>query len=125
MMISYVCVAMLGFLVFGLGLNVSLNRMKGRRSVGITDDPNDPLHRARVAHSNACEYCPMFAILILLSQGKVATILAILAVVSRYAHAFGILAFTLKKPNPFRYWGSAGTYTSGLLLAVTLLTKHL
>ncbi len=124
-MITHTCVAMLAFLVFGLGLNVSLTRMKSKRSVGFDEDTRCPLYRARVAHSNACEYCPMLAVLILVTSGTVAQALALVAVAGRYAHAFGILAFPMHKPNPFRYWGSVGTYGGGLALGIALLSQHL
>lgn len=125
MMISYLCTAFLGLLVFGLGLNVSLNRMKsddsGREAL---KNPKSPLFRARIAHSNACQYCPMFAILILLNQGSLAGIIAIAAVISRALHAFGFLGFT-KAPNPFIFAGATGTYLSGLALSLLLLFEHM
>lgn len=117
---------MLGALVFGLGVNVSLHRMKLAVSVGHDSDPDNPLSRARVAHSNACEYCPMFAVLMLCTAGgKIATGFAVLAVVARYAHAFGMITRPLSRPNRYRYYGSLFTYVSGLGLSFLLLSKHL
>jgi uncharacterized protein len=126
MMISYVCTAFLGLLVFGLGLNVSLNRMKSRDSaVDDLKNPSSSLFRARIAHSNACQYCPMFAVLILLNQGPMVGICAIVAVVARYLHAFGFLGFSKPGPNPFIFAGAAGTYLSGLALSLLLLFRHM
>lgn len=124
-MISYLCTAFLGLLVFGLGLNVSLHRMK-RREASREDlkDPRSALFRARIAHSNACQYCPMFVVLILLTEGSLAGIFGIAAVVARYLHAFGFLGFT-KAPNPFIFAGAAGTYLTGLALSLTLLIRHM
>lgn len=125
MMISYVSIGLLAMLVFGLGLNVSLKRMSTQRSVGVEEDLKCPLYRARVAHSNACEYCPMLAILIFVTSGSLGDAFALVAVAARYSHAVGILGFPMHKPNRFRYWGSVGTYGGGLALALTLLFQHL
>lgn len=120
-----ICIALLGFLVFGLGLNVSLTRMKTKRSVGFEEDTRCPLYRARLAHSNACEYCPMLAVLIAFASNSFAEAVALAAVAGRYSHAFGILALPLHKPNRFRYWGSVCTYGGGILLSGCLLLEYL
>ena len=125
MNIPYLCTAFLGFLVFGLGLNVSLHRRRSSDSLSDQKTIWSPIFRARTAHSNACQYAPMFSVLILLNQGKIAAALAIVAVVARYLHAFGFIAFSKPGPNPFIYWGAVGTYLSGLGLSALLLAKHL
>ena len=125
MMISYLCTAFLGFLVFGLGFNVSLHRLKNRKKgLEVLKDPHSPISRARVAHSNACQYCAMLAVLLLLTQGPLSGIFGIVAVVSRYLHAFGFLAFSKAAPNPFLFAGAIGTYTSGLALSALLLFQN-
>lgn len=78
-----------------------------------------------MAHSNACQYAPMLALLILLNTNDLAGILGIVAVVSRYLHAFGFLAFTKPPPNPFVFGGALGTYLSGLGLSIMVLVEHL
>lgn len=126
MMISYLCIAFLGFLVFGLGLNVSIHRIKTRgRTHEELKNPHSPIARARVAHANACQYCPMLAVLLLLSQGPLAGVCGIAAVVSRYLHAFGFLGFAKAGPNPFLFAGATGTYLSGLVLSFVLLYRHM
>jgi uncharacterized protein len=124
MIMSYVCIAFLGFLVFGLGLNVSLHRMKTKSDPVVLKNPSSPISRARVAHSNACQYAPMFSILILLNQEPLGGVLGIVAVLARYLHAFGFLAFPKAGPNPFIFGGAVGTYLSGLVLSLLLLYRY-
>lgn len=124
-MVTYACTAFLGLLVFGLGLNVSLNRLKRKeKSREDLKNPESALFRARIAHSNACQYAAMLAILMLLNQGSLAGVFSITAVVSRYLHALGFLGFK-KAPNPFIFAGASGTYLSGLALSLILLYHHL
>lgn len=124
MFIPYVCVACLGLLVFALGLNVSLNRMRSSSQREDLKNPKSSLFRARLAHSNACQYCPMFCVLIALSDGNMGTAFGIVAVIARYLHAFGFLGFK-KAPNPFIFCGALGTYISGLALSLYLLYEYL
>lgn len=120
MKIAVICVASLAVLQFGLAMNCSLNRRRGKVSHGMKDDPDDPLYRAVVAHRNCCEYAPMLAILMLLLQayGTASAWMLYLppvVVIARVVHAFGILHFTLRKPNWLRVLGTAATYTLGML----------
>lgn len=119
---SVACLALLQFL---LAFNVSLNRMASRRSIGHSEDPADPLHRAVVAHRNACEYAPMFSILILLgpAAGTPAWSLWLgpTVVLVRVVHAASLAHFTLGRPTMLRRLGAGLTYTLGLLMAVLLL----
>jgi uncharacterized protein len=126
MNIAIVCTALLGLLLFGLGLNVSLQRRQSRLSVGHDASPVDPLHRAIRAHANTAEYAPFFAVLFLWYATKPAPtwIIAVivLATVARFALA-GALLFgpTLNRPNPARLFGALFTYICGGVLAVGLL----
>jgi uncharacterized membrane protein YecN with MAPEG domain len=126
MNVAIVCSALLGLLLFGLGLNVSLQRRTNRRSIGHEASPVDPLHRAVRAHANTAEYAPFFAVLFLWYATKPAPtwILAtiVLATVARFALA-GALLFgpSLNRPNPARLFGALFTYICGLALAAGLL----
>ncbi len=122
---SYLCIAFLGLLVFGLGFNVSRHRLKTKSDPALLKNPSSPISRARLAHSNACQYAPMFAILILLNQEPLGGVLGIVAVIARYIHAFGFLAFSRVGPNPFIFGGATGTYLSGLGLSLLLLYRHM
>ena len=123
-----VCTALLGGLVFGLGLLVSLTRGNTNTVIGHAPDPTDRLHKAVRAHANAAEYAPMMAVLILLvgahdpSTWMVWTFVA--ATASRYLHAVGMLTCaTLAAPNPFRFVGALGTYLTGAALVVATLLR--
>mgnify|MGYP000940742113 CR=1 FL=1 len=126
MNIAIVCAALLGLLLFGLGLNVSMQRRKNQRSIGHDVSPVDPLHRAVRAHANTAEYAPFFAVLFLWYATKpapmwiVATI--VLATIARFALAGGLLfGPSLNRANPARYFGALFTYICGLALAAGLL----
>jgi uncharacterized membrane protein YecN with MAPEG domain len=126
MNIAIVCSALLGLLLFGLGLNVSLQRRQNRRSAGHDASPVDPLHRAIRAHANTAEYAPFFAVMFLWYAMKpapgwiIATI--VLATIARFSLA-GALLFgpSLNRPNPGRLFGALFTYICGIVLAVGLL----
>jgi uncharacterized membrane protein YecN with MAPEG domain len=126
MTVALVCTALLGLLVFGLGLAVSLLRGSTSTNIGHVLDPADRLHKAVRAHGNAAEYAPMLAILMLAVAARgytrwmVWTFVA--ATVSRYLHAAGmLLSPSLDRPQPLRFVGALGTYLSGLALVAALL----
>jgi len=123
MNVAIVCTALLGLLVFGLGLAVSLTRGATRTNFGFTPDPTDRLYKRIRAHGNAAEYAPMLAILMLLIGARqpaawmVWTFIA--ATAFRYLHAAGMLVCpSLDQPHPLRFVGALGTYVAGLVLVV-------
>jgi uncharacterized protein len=61
MSVELFCVGLLGLLLFGLGLCVSLERGKAKQLGGIPDDETTRLYRLIRAHGNAAEYVPMIA----------------------------------------------------------------
>lgn len=126
MHVAIVCTALLGLLVFGLGLGVSSMRGALKANYGYKEDPGNPLYKLVRAHGNAAEYAPMIAILTLLIGARqpapwmVWTFIA--ATVCRYLHAAGmILSPTLDRPHPLRFAGALGTYLTGLALVVATL----
>jgi uncharacterized membrane protein YecN with MAPEG domain len=126
MKVALVCTALLGLLVFGLGLAVSLLRSSSQTIIGYERDPADPLHKLVRAHGNAAEYAPMLAILMLAIAARgcpmwmVWTFVA--ATVFRYLHAAGmLLSPSLERPQPLRFVGALGTYLSGLALVACAL----
>jgi uncharacterized membrane protein YecN with MAPEG domain len=127
MRVALVCTALLGLLVFGLGLGVSLVRGSSQTSFGYTIDPRDRLYKMVRAHANA-EFAPMMAILFLVIVWRrpdpptwmIATIVA--ATAARYLHAAGMVTCqTLAAPHPLRFVGALGTYVTGLALVVAAL----
>ena len=123
---ALVCTALLGLLVFGLGLGVSALRGSTSTNIGHKLDPGDPLHKMVRAHGNATEYSPMLAILMLAIAGRGATPWMVwtfaAATLSRYLHAAGmVLSSSLDRAQPLRFVGAVGTYLTGLALVVALL----
>ncbi len=127
MRVAIVCTALLGLLLFVLGLAVSMTR--GRTGVvgGSPSDPADPLFKLIRAHGNTAEYAPMLAVLFLLVGERnpstwVLWVMGI-AVVSRYLLAAGMVASaTLAKPHPLRFVGALGTYATGIALCILAFT---
>jgi uncharacterized membrane protein YecN with MAPEG domain len=125
---ALICTALLGLLVFALGLGVSMMRGSTGTVSGYTADPTNALYKMVRAHGNATEYAPMMAILMLAVAARepAAWMLwtFVVATVSRYLHAAGmILSPSLQRPQPLRFLGALGTYLSGLALAVALLLR--
>lgn len=123
---AVVCTALLGLLLFALGLNVSMQRRKFRRSVGFDPSPTDPIHRAVRAHANTAEYAPFFAVMFLWFATRPAppwiTVAIVIATLARFSLAAGLLwGASLNRPNPARFAGALFTYLSGLALAVGLM----
>jgi uncharacterized membrane protein YecN with MAPEG domain len=128
MNIAVACTALLGLLLFGLGLHVSLMRGRMKRSVGCDTSPTDPLHRAIRAHGNTAEYAPFFAVLFLWFAVHPASIFVnafiVIATVARFLLVAGLLLGpSLDRPNAMRFLGALFTYVSGIVLAVTLLMR--
>ncbi|MEP6560268.1 MAG: MAPEG family protein [Nakamurella sp.] len=128
MTIAVSCVALLGLLLFSLGLRVSVLRGKQRVLFGSTNNPADPLFRAVRAHGNAAEYIPTLAVLMLLVSARVATwwpaLLCLLALTFRVIHAVALTRpprRTMAAPD--RYIGALGTYAVGIALAITALAS--
>jgi len=120
---AVICTALLGLLVFGLGLAVSLTRGQTGTNFGANPDPADRLYKMVRAHANATEYAPMLAVLMLLigNHNPVSWIVWVMwiATASRYLHAAGmIFSPTLAQPYPLRFVGALGTYIAGLILSV-------
>ena len=121
-----VCVALLGILLFGLGLAVSLTRGRTNTAAGSSGDPADTLHKLVRAHGNTSEYVGMLAVLMLVLGSREPSTWGLVSMIgataSRYSLAAGIvLSPTLEKPHPLRFLGALGTYVFGLALCGSLL----
>jgi uncharacterized membrane protein YecN with MAPEG domain len=123
--LQIICVALLGALLFVLGANVTRHRAsRGNTGNQMPADPADRMLIAIRAHGNAAEYVPTLCVLILicgtLADGWWVDVLAIAAVLARYAHAVGMLrTATLASHGGLRDIGAGSTYATGLALAVT------
>jgi len=123
MQVAIVCTALLGLLLFLLGLAVSTTRGRTGVNVGASNDPSDFLYKIVRAHGNTAEYAPMFAVLFLLVGERNPATWVVwtmgIAVASRYLIAIGmIISPTLAKPHPLRAVGAVGTYLTGIALCL-------
>ena len=126
--VAILCTATLGLLLFGLGVAVSVRRLRDRRGLGLPDDPADPLARIGRAHANTAEFAPFLAVLFLYlgahAPGGVELSLMAGATLARVSIVVGILAWPLMDaPNPCRFLGALGTYVFGAALCVALLAR--
>lgn len=125
MNVGIICTALLGLLLFGLGLYVSILRGRTRRNIGCDTSPTDPLHCAIRAHGNTAEYAPFLGLLFLwFAMHPTSTWVAALIVIAtaaRFLIVAGLLfGPTLDRPNPMRFSGALLTYICGLALVVRL-----
>ncbi len=120
---AILCTALLGLLLFGLGLAVSLTRGSTNVVSGFNSDPTDRLYKMIRAHGNTAEFVPMVAVLLLFlgSRNPSTWVLWTMWIVTlcRYLIVIGILTSpTLAKPHPLRFIGALGTYVGGVALCV-------
>ena len=126
MTVALLCTALLGILLFGLGLGVSLTRGRTDTVIGHSADPTDRLHKIVRAHGNTAEYAPMLAVLMLVAGAREPATWVLwtmgVATASRYLLALGILSSrSLAQPHPLRFLGALGTYVAGFALCAALL----
>lgn len=118
-------VAILALMQIVLGLAVSGCRWKFKRSTGIPDDPGHPMKRVVTAYSNCAEWHPLFYALLLVQAinggPKWVVWMGPAVVAGRCLLVAGLLTFTLRKPNVFRFLGAAITYLTALILVGLLL----
>ena len=123
---AVVCSALMGFMLFALGLYVSTKRGRTQQIGTTPQNPADPLFKAIRAHGNTAEFVPMLAILMLYigSQSPAGWVLGLMVIVTvcRFLIVFGIiLSPTLDQPHPLRLIGALGTYFGGALLSIVAL----
>ncbi|MFT0169989.1 MAPEG family protein [Paraburkholderia mimosarum] len=124
--IALACVAVLGLLLFGLGVSISILRFRQGTLSGCEPDPSSLLYKFVRAHANTAEYVPFLAVLFLYlgtrSPSPATLALMVAATVCRCLEVIGLLAFrTMAKPNPARFLGALGTYAAGIALSLALL----
>ncbi|WP_321921801.1 MAPEG family protein [Paraburkholderia guartelaensis] len=124
--IALACVAVLGLLLFGLGVSISMLRFREGTLSGCAPDPASLLHKFVRAHANTAEYVPFLAVLFLYlgarSPSPATLALIVAATVCRCLLVVGLIAFpSMAKPNPARFLGALGTYAAGIALSFALL----
>jgi uncharacterized membrane protein YecN with MAPEG domain len=114
--------ALAGFMVLGLAGLVVRARWRYGTSLGIGTEPG--MERAVRVHANFIEYVPLALLLLLVAElnGISASLLhaaGILLLVSRTLHAYGL---SQRSGRSFgRFYGTAGTWLTLLLLSASLL----
>ena len=126
MNIAILCTVVLGLLLFGLGLNVSIARKRHAKGVGHDLGPDDPVHHAVRAHGNMAEYAPFLAALFLWYAAHDApswiNVTIAIATLARLLTVAGLLwGGPLDQANPLRAVGALFTYLAGLVLTAALL----
>jgi uncharacterized membrane protein YecN with MAPEG domain len=119
--IALICAAVLGLLLFGLGVSVSTMRFRARQGCGCEADPRNMLHKLVRAHGNTAEYAP-FLYLGAHTPTTATVSLIVAATVCRCLLVIGLLAWpSMDRPNPLRFAGALGTYATGIALSLALL----
>ena len=119
------CSAALVLLYGLLSFNVSRMRLKRRKYPEITEAE---VTKAIRAHGNAAEYIPLFVALFLYFNSMEPSVyvagIAVLATVSRAAHAAGMFLIpSVTERHPLRFYGALGTYICLFALGGTLLVR--
>jgi uncharacterized protein len=119
------CAAALVLLYAALSLNVSRMRLRKHKFPEVTEA--EPTKAIR-AHGNASEYIPLFVVLLLYMNSTQASpylaAVAVLATVSRFLHAAGMLRIaSVAQRHPFLFYGALGTYACLFALGGALLVR--
>lgn len=123
---AIVCIGLLGLLLFGLGLGVSLARGKHDFVIGTPPDPSNGLHKMIRAHGNTAEFAPMIALLIWVAAQRDPATWVLwamgVATAGRFLIVAGLLmSKSLADVQPLRFLGALATYLAGAALAVAVL----
>jgi uncharacterized membrane protein YecN with MAPEG domain len=125
MNILVLCSGLLALLYAVLSVNVSLTRQRKQKDSSITEAQ---LTKAIRAHGNASEYIPLFIASFLFlgisGSSPALAVVAVLATVSRLAHAAGMFRIAnVSERHPLRYYGAIGTYVCLFAVAVAVLLR--
>lgn len=123
------CTAVLGLLLFALGLAVSIQRSRAGVLSGYAPEPDQLLAKLIRAHGNTAEYAPFLAVLFLYLGARNSPAWQLWCMIGATACRLllvgALLAWpTMSKPNPARAIGAIGTYAFGVSLCIALLTGH-
>jgi uncharacterized membrane protein YecN with MAPEG domain len=123
------CTAVLGLVLFALGLAISTLRSRVGVVSGYASEPDQLLTKLIRAHGNTAEYAPFLVVLFLYlgSQHPPHWQLWCMvgATVCRLLLVAALVAWpSMQKPNPARAIGALGTYAFGAALCIALLNSH-
>jgi uncharacterized protein len=121
--IELFCAAILGFLLFGLGFAVSVQRGRAGQLGGIPGNESTLLYRLIRAHGNAAEYVPLIAAFALYfaANGSSTVISWVIGglTIARICHATAMIIGTdMSQFNILRFVGGMGTYIGGFALSI-------
>ena len=124
--VSLYCTAVLGSLLFLLGLAISIMRFRTGVGSGPAPEKNALLNKLIRAHANTAEFAPFLAVLFLYfgwhGPSDLAIGLIVAATVCRCLLVIGLIAWSsLSRPNPARFAGALGTYLCGAALCVVMV----
>ncbi|MDH6170762.1 putative membrane protein YecN with MAPEG domain [Variovorax boronicumulans] len=124
--LAVISVAILGLLLFGLGLAVTVVRGKTKVFTGTAPYPDHLLNRLIRAHGNTAEYVPFLAVLFLVvgahQPGRLALGLIAVATAARVLLAVGLITCSsLSQPNALRAVGATLTYVIGIWLSIFVI----
>jgi len=121
------CSSALVLLFAALSFNVSRVRLKRRKFPEVTEAE---VTKAIRAHGNAAEYIPLFVALFLYANSTQPSpnvyflSIAVLATVSRFAHAAGMFRIaSVAERHPLRFYSALGTYICLFALGGALLVR--
>ena len=128
MTVALTSIAVLGLLVFGLGMAVSLARGRANVVGVIPQDPTSPLYKLQHAQVNIAEYAPFLGLLILVLASRDPATWVLwcmgIATLGRCLIVAGLLlAKSLDDAHPLRFVGALSTYLGGLALCVALIVS--
>ncbi|MBE9549782.1 MAG: MAPEG family protein [Proteobacteria bacterium] len=111
-------------LVF-MGLSYRVVNLRRTEKIGIGSGGNETMRLAVRAHANFTEYVPITLILLFLlmrsaNDAKAAAVLAVLLVIARSLHAYGLSGSAGYSIG--RFWGTLITWT--VLLVTSLLNLY-
>ncbi len=120
-----VCSASLVLLYAALSFNVSRMRLKRRKFPEVTEAE---VTKAVRAHGNAAEYVPLLVAIFLYMNSTQSSVyvvgVAVLATVSRFAHAAGMFRIaSVTERHPLRFFGALGTYLCLFAMAFAQLLR--
>ncbi|HTH61919.1 MAG TPA: MAPEG family protein [Paraburkholderia sp.] len=118
--------AILGLLLFGLGLSVSVMRFRERTTSARDADPTNRLHKLVRAHANTAEYAPFLALLFLYfgarSPSATTVLLIVAATACRCLLVVALACVAVDgEAEPRAVRRCVGTCATGLALCGTLL----
>ncbi len=122
---ALICILLYALLIMVLAMSISYFRVRTKKGIGSTDDPNHILNRLIMAHRNNCEYFPVLtvAMLTLANYSPLRWVggLFYLVLLGRVMYTIGVLTQPLNRVLILRSGGMILTYLTGTSMLVLSL----